>query len=237
MPIRITARILSLLLVSVSSMSIAAESELKTMEEKFSYTMGYTFGQQMTSQVMNVDKDALITALEDVFAKKDPRISKKEMAEALTMVKNKIKKIGREQANKTLDAGKKFLEQNKKMEGVVVLPNGIQYLEMKKGAGASPKKDSNVTVNYVGTHISGSVFDASKRHGGPSTFNLARVIPGFREAISLMQKGSKWQVFIPAEHAYGKAGSPPAINPNETLIFEIELISFNDAEPAQDAAN
>jgi len=79
------------------------------------------------------------------------------------------------------------------------------------------------------------VFDSSKRHGGPATFNLAQVIPGFREVISMMQKGSKWQVFIPSELAYGKAGSPPAINSNETLIFEIELISFDDVKADQAA--
>ncbi len=230
MPIRIATRILLLFFASMSSISIAGESELKSMEQKFSYTMGYTFGQQMTSQVMDVDKAALIAAIEDVFAKKEPRISKKEMADTLNVVKAKINKMNQEQANKSLEAGRKFLEQNKKVEGMVVLPNGIQYLEIKKGEGASPKKDSNVTVNYVGTHLNGSVFDASKRHGGPATFNLARVIPGFREAISLMQNGSKWQVFIPSELAYGKTGSPPAIHPNDTLVFDIELLSFEDAK-------
>ncbi|MCP3668921.1 MAG: FKBP-type peptidyl-prolyl cis-trans isomerase [Gammaproteobacteria bacterium] len=230
MLIRITVPILSLLFASMSSISIAAESELKSMEQKFSYTMGYTFGQQMASQVVNVDQAVLIAAIEDVFAKKEAKISKKEMTEVLNTVKAKISKVNQEQANKTLEVGKKFLEQNKKVEGMVVLPNGIQYLEIKKGEGSSPKKDSTVTVNYVGTHLNGSVFDASKRHGGPATFNLARVIPGFREAISLMQKGSKWQVFIPSELAYGKAGSPPDIHPNDTLVFDIELLSFKDAK-------
>jgi len=237
MPIRTTTYLLLLFLVSISSISMATEAELESMENKFSYTLGYTFGKQMTNQVMEVNKAALIMAIEDVFAKKAPRITKEEMANSLTVVKEKIKKMGQERANKNLEIGKKFLEENKQKQGVVVLPNGIQYMEMVKGEGDSPTKESNVTVNYVGTHINGSVFDSSKRHGGPATFNLARVIPGFRDAISMMQKGSKWRVFIPSEHAYGKAGSPPAINSNETLIFEIELLSFNNDNQAKAAPN
>ncbi len=237
MYIRTATSVLLLLLSALSAIATAAENELKSTEQKFSYTLGFTFGQQMTSQVMEVDKAALIMAIEDVFAKKAPRISKEEMAKSLDVVKERIKQLGEAQANKNLEIGKKFLEENKTKEGVVVLPNGIQYIEMVKGEGKSPSKASNVTVHYVGTHLNGSVFDSSRRHGGPATFNLAQVIPGFRDAISLMQKGSKWQVFIPSEHAYGKAGSPPAINSNETLIFEIELISFNDASSAKGASN
>ncbi len=235
MPNRISTYILSLLVLSISSISVAAESEVKSMEQKFSYTLGYTFGKQMQGQVIAVDKAALIMAIDDVFASKEPRISKEEMADALGTVKEKITQLGRERAQRTHAAGKKFMDENKKSEGVVALPNGIQYLEITKGEGDSPTKNSDVIVNYVGTHINGSVFDSSKRHGGPATFNLARVIPGFREAISMMQKGSKWQVFIPSELAYGKAGSPPAINSNETLVFEIELISFDDVKTVQDA--
>jgi FKBP-type peptidyl-prolyl cis-trans isomerase FklB len=229
MPIRISRYILMLFITSTASLSAVAEGELKTVEDKFSYTLGYSFGQQMQGQVVAVDKAAVMMAIEDAFAGRQPRISKEEMKGSLSMAKRKIAEMAQKKAKKNLEAGNRFLEENKKKEGVTVLPNGIQYLEMVKGEGDSPTKDSNVTVNYVGTHINGSVFDSSGRHGGPATFNLARVIPGFRDAISKMQKGSKWQVFIPAEHAYGEAGSPPSISPNETLIFEIELVSFNTA--------
>lgn len=224
-----------LVLFCTTTISFAAESELKTTEQKFSYTMGYTFGQQMIGQVVKVDKAAVITAIEDVFANKEPRITKEEMTQALTDVKEKITQMSREQAQHNLEAGQKFMEQNKKKEGVVVLPSGTQYLELTKGEGELPKSDSDVTVHYVGTHINGSVFDSSKRHGGPATFNLARVIPGFRDAISKMNKGAKWQVYIPSEQAYGATGSPPAINSNETLIFEIELVSFENAMSAEEA--
>jgi FKBP-type peptidyl-prolyl cis-trans isomerase len=209
----------------------AEEVELKSLEQKFSYTLGYTFGKQMQGQVVAIDKAALIAAIEDVLSAKPPKLSKEEMSQALGEVNARIAEKSKEKAQKTLEEGKKFLEENKKREGIVVLPNGIQYLELTKGEGDSPNADSDVTVHYVGTRISGAVFDSSKRHGGPATFNLGRVIPGFREAISKMKKGSKWQVFIPSELAYGPAGSPPSINPNETLVFEIELVSFENKKP------
>jgi FKBP-type peptidyl-prolyl cis-trans isomerase len=222
--------ILLLLLSCVVPTAYAEEAELKSLEQKFSYTLGYTFGNQMKGQVVAVDKSALMAAIDDVFSGKPPKLSKEEMTKALGEVNAKIAKLSEEQAKRNLDEGKKFLEENKKREGVVVLPNGIQYLVMNKGEGDSPSKESDVTVHYVGTHISGAVFDSSKRHGGPATFNLGRVIPGFRDAISKMNKGAKWQVFIPSDLAYGPAGSPPSIKPNETLIFEIELISFANKE-------
>ncbi len=227
--------LISLLIFSwISAIAVADESELKTLEQRFSYTLGYSFGQQMLGQVVTVDKAAVIAAIDDAFANKDPRITKEEMTQTLTEVKAKIMKMNQEQAQSNLEAGKKFLEENKKKKGVVALPNGIQYLELVKGEGESPKSDSDVTVDYVGTHINGSVFDSSKRHGGPATFNLARVIPGFREAISKMKKGAKWQVFIPTELAYGEDGSPPAISQNEALIFEIELLSFENKTPVKE---
>jgi FKBP-type peptidyl-prolyl cis-trans isomerase len=228
-------QILLLLLTCTVSTAFAKEVELKSLEQKLSYTLGYTFGNQMKGQVVAVNKEALMLAIEDAFAGNKPKLSKEEMTGALNEVNEKIAKLSEEKAKQNLEAGKIFLEENKKGEGVVVLPNGIQYLELKKGEGGSPSKDSDVTVHYVGTHISGAVFDSSKRHGGPATFNLSRVIPGFRDAISKMSKGSKWQIFIPSELAYGPVGSPPSIGPNETLIFEIELISFNDAGANKDA--
>lgn len=224
-----------LLVVCVVPTALAEKGELKSLEQKFSYTLGYTFGTQMKGQVVAIDKDALISAIQDVFSGKKPKLSKEDMTNALNEVNAKIAKLSQEKAQKTLEEGKKFLEENKKMEGIVALPNGIQYLVLNKGKGESPKQDSDVTVHYVGTRISGAVFDSSKRHGGPATFNLGRVIPGFRDAISKMKAGSKWQVFIPSELAYGPAGSPPSIKPNETLVFEIELISFKNKEPKKAA--
>lgn len=228
-------KIMLLLLTFAVPSVFAGEAELKSLEQKFSYTLGYTFGQQMKGQVVSVDKAAVMEALEDSFADKEPRLSKEDMAGALDQVREKIAQLSEEQAKHNLEEGKKFLAENKKRKGVVELPGGVQYLELQKGEGDSPKEDADVTVHYVGTRINGAVFDSSKRHGGPATFNLARVIPGFRDAISKMKKGSKWQVFIPSEQAYGEEGSPPGINPNETLVFEIELLSFNDAQPQEEA--
>lgn len=219
-----------LLFVCMVPAALAEKGELKSLEQKFSYTLGYTFGTQMKGQMVAIDKDALVGAIQDVFSGKQPKLSKEDMTNALNEVNAKIAKLSQEKAQKNLEEGTKFLEENKKREGIVVLPNGIQYLVLNKGEGDSPKQDSDVTVNYVGTRISGAVFDSSKRHGGPATFNLGRVIPGFRDAISKMKKGAKWQIFIPSELAYGPAGSPPSIMPNEALVFEIELVSFKNRE-------
>lgn len=126
----------------------------------------------------------------------------------------------------TLSAGAAFLEKNKTQPGVVTLPDGLQYRIIKKGNGPRPTNADTVTVNYVGTLIDGTEFDNSYKRGQPATFPVNGVIPGWTEALQLMNQGSTWELFIPAELAYGAQGAPPVIGPNETLIFKVDLLDI-----------
>jgi FKBP-type peptidyl-prolyl cis-trans isomerase FklB len=133
-------------------------------------------------------------------------------------------------ANKT--EGETFLAANKAKDGVVTLPSGLQYKILKAGAGPKPAATDTVTVNYRGTLINGTEFDSSYKRGQPATFGVTGVIKGWTEALQLMPVGSKWQLFIPADLAYGERGAGADIAPNATLIFEVELLSIKAPEKA-----
>lgn len=122
-------------------------------------------------------------------------------------------------------AGDAFLAANKKKPGVVTLPDGLQYKVIAEGSGKHPQDTDTVTVNYAGTLIDGTEFDSSYKRGEPTSFPVNGVIPGWTEALKLMKPGSTWELYIPAELAYGEAGAPPSIGPNETLIFKVELLA------------
>jgi FKBP-type peptidyl-prolyl cis-trans isomerase FklB len=133
----------------------------------------------------------------------------------------------RDQSSKqNLAEGQKFLDENKKKEGVVTLPSGLQYKIMKEGQGELPADSDKVTVNYNGTFINGKVFDSSIQRGQPAQFAVGGVIPGWTEALKLMKPGAKWMLYIPPQLAYGEQGVP-GIGPNSVLIFEVELISVD----------
>ena len=132
--------------------------------------------------------------------------------------------MSQDQKNKM--QGEAFLAENKKKPGVVTLPSGLQYQVVVAGKGEKPADQDMVTVNYEGKLIDGTVFDSSYKRGEPATFPVSGVIPGWVEALKLMNAGSTWMLFIPAELAYCEMGAPPAIGPNETLIFKVDLIEI-----------
>ncbi len=132
-------------------------------------------------------------------------------------------------AEKNLAAGDAFLEKNKTKPGVVTLADGLQYKVITKGTGPKPTSNDVVTVHYAGTLINGKEFDSSYKRGEPISFPVTGVIPGWVEALQLMPVGSTWELYIPANLAYGEQGAPPAIGPNETLIFKVNLISVKPA--------
>ena len=134
------------------------------------------------------------------------------------------KKLG----EKNKAEGEAFLAENKKKEGVITLPSGLQYKVIKAGTGKKPKATDTVTVHYQGTLIDGKEFDSSYRRGQPVTFPVNGVIPGWTEALQLMEEGAKWQIFIPSSLAYGDRGAGRDIGPHATLIFEIELVSIQE---------
>ena len=221
----------TILLVAIAAGCTAEEAVVKLDQPKqrISYTIGLNIGRDFVSQDVDVDTAALMAGVRDGLGGQKPRLSEEEMLaevkafrEAM-MAKQEAKQ--KELATKNQTEGAAFLAKNAKEPGVVVRESGLQYKVLKEGAGPMPKADSIVSVHYRGTLLDGSEFDSSYERNEPLTLPVGGVIPGWTEALTLMKEGSKWQLFIPAALAYGEAGAPPAIGPNATLIFEVELLS------------
>lgn len=202
---------------------------LKTDKQKFSYTAGYQIGQNLKRQNLELDSKAFSLGVQDAIADKSSQLKPEEMQAALQTQQRKDMEKHEASAKKNLEAGQAFLEANKKKAGVVTLPSGLQYRIVTEGKGKQPKSADSVVAHYRGTLINGTEFDSSYKRNEPATFPVGGVIKGWQEALPLMKEGSKWQVFIPADLAYGPRGAGGAIGPNETLIFEIELISVIDS--------
>ncbi len=215
------------LIISLTGFSAFATTEVKTDEQKLSYSMGTYFAMGITQQDVKLDVPAFIQAVEDVLNKNEPQISIKEMQDILTKYKETVAAQQSDTIAKNLNAGNAFLADNKKKEGVVVTPTGLQYKILKQGSGAKPAAGSNVTVHYKGTLIDGTVFDSSYDRGQAATLSLGQVIKGWQEAVPMMPTGSTWQIYVPSELAYGDRAASELIGPASTLIFDIELISVN----------
>jgi FKBP-type peptidyl-prolyl cis-trans isomerase FklB len=214
-------------IIAMTGLAVQVQAvELNSVEQRFSYAVGYQFAQQLQQQGIRVEGEAFGAALDDVLQGKGSRLSLDELRESLKAGREALVAEKKAKADQALEAGKKFLEENGKKEGVVTLPSGLQYLVITPGKGEMPGEQAKVTVHYRGTLINGEEFDSSYKRGKPTSFSLDGVIPGFREAISRMKNGAKWKVFIPSALGYGDVGAPGAIGPNETLIFDIELVSF-----------
>ncbi len=193
--------------------------------DTISYSLGVTFASGMKDRApFELNPAMLQKAIGDVFAENTVMT----VQEAEENLMKYGKKIEAENAKKKVGAGRTFLEENKGQEGVVTLPSGLQYLVMNQGGGPTPTITSRVTTHYSGTLLDGTVFDSSYERGQPATFAVNGVIPGWTEALQLMPVGSKWKLFIPSELAYGERGGGSVIGPNETLIFEVELLSIEE---------
>jgi len=206
--------------------------ELKTDKDKFSYALGMNFGENFRKQWLELDPAVFAKAFAESFNGGKTAITDQEMQALLKAAAQEIqKRQAAQQAAKGEAAqkeGEAFLAANKSKEGVVTLPSGLQYKILKAGTGEKPTLDDTVVCNYKGTLINGTEFDASEKHGGPLTFPVKGVIAGWTEALQLMPVGSKWQLFVPSNLAYGAQG-PGDIGPNATLIFEVELVSIQKA--------
>ena len=156
-------------------------------------------------------------------------MSKEEIRATIEALQKRVKAAGqkdlKEKAAKNLEDGKRFLADNQKKEGIKTLPTGLQYKVLAEGAGKTPQATDTVTINHKGTLIDGTEFNSSYKRGQPATFKVDGAIKGWTQALQLMKEGSKWQLFIPPELAYGERGAGRNIPPNSTLIFEVELIS------------
>jgi FKBP-type peptidyl-prolyl cis-trans isomerase FklB len=210
----------------------AAPLTLKTQKEKFSYALGMKMGGNLKKQEVPVDPNILARGVKDALAGGKTLMTDDEAQAALTEMQNDMRKKQQEKQQVAGAANKKegeaFLVGNKGKEGVVALPSGLQYKIIKEGTGPKPAATDSVVCNYRGTLIDGKEFDSSYKRGQPATFPVNGVIKGWTEALQLMPVGSKWQLFIPADLAYGDRGAGPDIGPDATLIFEVELVSIQD---------
>ncbi|GMG86194.1 FKBP-type peptidyl-prolyl cis-trans isomerase [Biformimicrobium ophioploci] len=223
----------------------AAEVKLETQEQKVSYIIAEDMARRLKMQDITLDPKIALLALEDVAADRDSRLSDEEKQETLMSFQKDMQAKQQElmaereaefkaSGEKNLAEGKAFLEENAKKEGVVSLDSGVQYKVVREGEGPKPTAESVVEVDYRGTLIDGTEFDSSYSRGQRAQFPVGSVIPGWTEILQLMPEGSKWEVFIPSEHAYGPGGAGGQIGPNATLQFEIELHKSNVEQKAEE---
>lgn len=192
--------------------------------DKVSYSLGLSMASNLISSgVRTINIEAFNDAMNTVFAGKMPEIVPDE---ANNILQDYLGKLQKEQGEAAEKAGRAFLAENRKKEGVVALPSGLQYKILKEGRGLKPKASDKVKCHYEGRLINGQVFDSSVRRGEPAEFPVGGVIPGWVEALQLMPVGSKWQLYIPSGLAYGTHGAGQSIGPNETLIFDVELLAI-----------
>jgi FKBP-type peptidyl-prolyl cis-trans isomerase len=203
---------------------------LKTQKDKISYAIGLGLGKTLHRDSVDVDLNILLRGVKDAQAGSKPLMTDDEIKSTMVALQGEVRQ---RQAEKTQLAGgtnkkqgEAFLAANQTKPGVVALPSGLQYKILKEGTGPKPTASDSVVCNYRGVLLDNTEFDSSARHGGPATFSVGQVIRGWTEALQLMPVGSKWELFIPAELAYGQRGAGEDIGPNATLIFEIELLSI-----------
>jgi FKBP-type peptidyl-prolyl cis-trans isomerase FklB len=223
---------LGLLAAQVSAAEVAAEktSVLQTEKDKVSYGIGVEVARGFQQQGIEVNIDVLVKGLRDALSGAKLLMTEDDLRATLSAFQVELAQR-KAQAAKTAaednkKAGEAFLAQNKTKEGVVTLPSGLQYKILKAGDGTKPTDADTVECQYRGTLINGAEFDSSYRRGQPATFKVSGVIAGWQEALKLMPVGSKWQLFVPAQLAYGEQGAGDVIGPNATLIFEVELLAI-----------
>ena len=217
-------------LIALSPSAAADEQSLiRTDQQMVSYTLGYQIGGQLAVQIregeVDLDPEAFAQAIADVLSGRPPAMTSAQMEAALEMFQQQQNARRSTAAETGQSRGEVFQVEYSQREGVVVTASGLQYRVIETGEGRSPGPADTVVVHYVGQLIDGTEFDSSRGRGTPATFSLGGIIPGWREALQLMHEGDIWEVVIPSGLAYGAQGAGASIGPNETLIFEIELIS------------
>lgn len=217
------------------------ELSLESTEERLSYMVGTNVARQFERDGVTLDIKALQQAIIDIQNGTESRLSEEQIQETIAEIQTKIQerqqaeleerqKEQAELAEKNKAEGEAYLAENGAKEGVVTTESGLQYKELTSGEGETPKAGDTVTVHYKGTLIDGTEFDSSYGRGEPATFPVQGVIPGWVEALQLMQVGDKWELTIPSELAYGPGGTGSTIGPNATLVFEVELLEIASAE-------
>ena len=235
--------------VTTPAAAAPAAAALKSDKEKVSYAIGVSWGMQLKTVNLDLDMDSLVQGMRDAQAGRALALSDDDIRASLQKMQTDVQQKQQEHmkevaahmkelGDKNKVDGPKFLEENKKKEGVVTLPSGLQYKVIKEGEGDLPKPTDIVTVNYKGMFTDGTEFDSSFKHGKPIEVPLdGQFIPGMTDALKLMKSGAKWMVYIPPELAYGDRGMPPAgIAPNAVLVFEVEVLGIREKPKETPAA-
>lgn len=208
--------------------------ELNNHKDKISYSLGYQIGGDFKKEKTDIDPEAFLKGVKDALAQAKPVISADEMKPMLRDMKKKVLATQRrekmEMVEQRTGAGKKFLEDNAKREGVISLESGVQYEVIHEGYGRQPKPTDRVKIHYRGTGIDGTEFSSSFRKGEPKIFYVNGVIPGITEVLQLMKEGAKWRVFIPYNRAFGTRG----LHAYRTVIYDLELISIEPSEQSNE---
>lgn len=227
----VTAAVMGLAISTAMAATDAAS--LVTDKDKLSYSIGADLGKNFKNQGIDVNPEALAKGMQDGMSGSQLILTEQQMKDVLNKFQKDLMTKRSADFNKKADEnkskGEAFLTTNKTKPGVVVLPSGLQYKIVEAGTGAKPTKTDTVTVEYTGTLIDGTVFDSTQKTGKPATFQVTQVIPGWTEALQLMPAGSTWEIFVPADLAYGARSVGGPIGPNETLVFKIHLISVKKA--------
>ena len=226
-----TNRLRKLSLACIIALPAMAMAQAETIQQKASYAIGIDIAHSFKKQGIDLDSAYVIDGVKDGLEGNKTAFTEAEMTQALSEFKMQLiaqqEEVQQKQSTKNKQAGEAFLAANKSKDGVITLASGLQYKIISSGQGASPKATDKVTTHYRGTLIDGTEFDSSYSRNQPSSFPVNGVIPGWTEALQLMQPGDKWQLFIPANLAYGSRAVGDKIKANSTLIFEIELLKIN----------
>lgn len=206
--------------------------EFNSFQEKLGYSMGLDVGNYFKGIGDEIDFEALLKGLNDAYQGNEPALSAEVIASVQEEFGAKMQAKQQAEMQNTKEENKKkgaeFLAENKKKEGVVTTESGLQYKLLEEGDGPKPTSSDRVKVDYVGTLIDGTEFDSSIKRGEPAVFGVDQVIPGWSEALQLMEVGSKYKLVIPSELAYGEKGAPPVIEPNSVLVFEVDLLGIEE---------
>ncbi len=203
---------------------------LASQNDSLNYSLGVEIGKNLKPIAEDIKVEVVMQGIRDGLAGGDLKLTDQEVKKSYQALQQKMNTKMQEErkqlAEKNKTEGAAFLEENKKKEGVVTLPSGLQYKVLKEGKGPKPKADDTVIAHYVGKLLDGTQFDSSYDRGKPLTIQVNRVIPGWTEALQLMPVGSKWELYIPSNLAYGARGGGSVIPPNATLIFDVELLDI-----------
>jgi FKBP-type peptidyl-prolyl cis-trans isomerase FklB len=218
---------LALLPLLFSAPVLVSAADIDTDKQKLSYIFGVQVGQGLKAEGVEIEMDAFAAGIKDMMEGNKPQIDQATAQKLVQDYQQKKQSAMAETAAKKQQEANDFLAENAKEDGVVVTATGLQYKIIEEGKGKSPTPEDKVVAHYTGKLLDGTVFDSSHDRGEPATFPVSGVIKGWQEALPMMKEGAKWQLVIPANLAYGDRGIGNVIGPNETLMFDIELVSIS----------